>query len=154
MKVLFIASGNHGAVTPIIKNQADALISCGVEIEWYLLKGKGFKGYLKNITPLRKYLREHKYDVIHVHYSLSAFVASLAGAQPLMVSLMGSDVMAARWQKFIIRLFAAWYQWKAIVVKSNDMYHALGIHRALVIPNGVNLDRFCPMDKQKCRMRL
>lgn len=145
MKILFVASGNHGAISPVVGNQAEALMSEGVEIEWYLLKGKGIKGYLKNVKPLRKYLKEHKYDAIHAHYSLSAFVASLAGAKPLVVSLMGSDVKAARWYKFIIRLFAAFGGWKSIIVKSNDMYRSLGIKRAIIIPNGVNMERFRPM---------
>lgn len=154
MKVLFIASGNHGAVSPVVGNQAEALMSEGVEIEWYLLKGKGIKGYLKNVKPLLKYLREHKYDAIHAHYSLSAFVASLAGAKPLVVSLMGSDVKAAGWYKFIIRLFATFGGWKSIIVKSNDMYRSLGIKRAIVIPNGVNMERFKPMDKAECQKKL
>ncbi len=154
MKVLFIASGNHGAVSPVVGNQAEALMSEGVELEWYLLKGKGFKGYLKNVKPLRKYLKEHKYDAIHAHYSLSAFVASLAGAKPLVVSLMGSDVKAAGWYKFIIRLFAAFGGWKSIIVKSNDMYRSLGIKRAIIIPNGVNMERFHPMSKSDSQKRL
>lgn len=154
LKVLFIASGNHGAVSPVVGNQAEALRAEGVEIEWYLLKGKGFKGYLRNVMPLRKYLKEHMYDAIHAHYSLSAFAASLAGATPLVVSLMGSDVKAAGWYKFIIRLFARLFRWKAIIVKSNDMYRDLGIKRAIVIPNGVNMDRFQPMDKEACRKRI
>ena len=154
MKILFVASGNHGAVSPVVGNQAEALMSEGVEIEWYLLKGKGIKGYLKNVKPLRKYLKEHKYDAIHAHYSLSAFVASLAGAKPLVVSLMGSDVKAAGWYKFIIRLFATFGGWKSIIVKSNDMYRSLGIKRAIVIPNGVNMERFKPMDKVECQKKL
>ncbi len=154
MKILFVASGNHGAISPVVGNQAEALMSEGVEIEWYLLKGKGIKGYLKNVKPLRKYLKEHKYDAIHAHYSLSAFVASLAGAKPLVVSLMGSDVKAAGWYKFIIRLFAAFGGWKSIIVKSNDMYRSLGIKRAIIIPNGVNMERFKPMDKSECQKRL
>ena len=154
MKVLFIASGNHGAVSPVVGNQAEALMSEGVELEWYLLRGKGIKGYLKNVKSLQKYLREHKYDAIHAHYSLSAFVATLAGAKPLVVSLMGSDVKAAGWYKFIIRLFAAFGGWKSIIVKSNDMYRSLGIKRAIIIPNGVNMERFKPIDKAECQKRL
>ena len=154
MKVLFIASGNHETPSAILTNQAEALKSEGVDVEWYLLKGKGIKGYLRNVKPLRKYLKEHKYDAIHAHFSLSAFVASWAGAKALIVSLMGDDVKKARWYKFIVQLFAACYRWKAIIVKSNDMYRDLGMKRVLVIPNGVNLDRFKRMDKAECQKRL
>lgn len=154
MKILFVASGNHGAPGPVVQNQGDALVSEGVVVDYFLIKGKGIKGYLKNVNPLRRYLKEHQYDAIHAHYSLSAFVASLAGAKPLVVSLMGSDVKAAGWYKFIIRLFATLGGWKSIIVKSDDMYRSLGIKRAIVIPNGVNMERFKPMDKLECQKRL
>lgn len=154
MKILFIASGNHGAVGPVVGNQAEALRAEGVEVDLYLLKGRGIMGYLKNVKPLRKYLKEHKYDAIHAHYSFAAFAASLAGVRSLVVSLMGSDVKAAGWYKFIIRLFAWLFRWKAIIVKSNDMYRSLGIKRAIVIPNGVNMERFLPLDKTECQKRL
>lgn len=154
MKILFVASGNQGAPNPVVQNQGDALVSEGVTVDYFLIKGKGFKGYLKNVKPLRKYLREHKYDAIHAHYSLSAFVASLAGAKPLVVSLMGSDVKAAGWYKFIIRLFAAFGGWISIIVKSNDMYRSLGIKRAIIIPNGVNMERFKPMSIDDSRKYL
>lgn len=154
MKILFVASANKGAMTPIVVNQAEALISEGIQIDYFSIKGKGIKGYLRNVKPLRQFLRTHTYDAIHAHYSLSAFVASLAGAKPLIVSLMGSDVKAAGWYKFIIRLFARLFRWKAIIVKSNDMYRDLGVKRAIVIPNGVNMERFLPMDKLECQKRL
>lgn len=154
MKILFIASGNHGAPSPVVQNQGDALVSEGVIVDYFMIKGKGIKGYLRNVKPLRQYLKERKYDAIHAHYSLSAFIASLAGIKSLVVSLMGSDVKAAGWYKFIIRLFAWLFHWKAIIVKSADMYRSLGIKRAIVIPNGVNMDRFQPMDKTECQLRL
>ena len=75
MKILFIASGNHGAPSPVIQNQGDALVSEGVIVDYFLIKGKGIKGYLRNVMPLRKYMKVHQYDAIHAHYSLSAFVS-------------------------------------------------------------------------------
>ena len=156
MKVLFVASGNKAIFTmsPVVANQAESLRTEGVQVDVFCIHGKGFRGYMRNIKPLRKYLREHTYDAVHAHFSLTAFLASLAGAKPLVVSLMGSDVKASGWYKFMIRLFAYIFRWKAIIVKSNDMYRSLGIKRAMIIPNGVDLERFRPMDKSECQKRL
>ena len=92
--------------------------------------------------------------MIHAHYSLSAFAVSLAGVKPIVVSLMGSDVKATRLYKLVIRFFARFFHWRAIIVKSQDMYKDLRIKRALIVPNGVNLDLFKPMDKATCRHSL
>lgn len=154
MKVLFVGSGNHGEISPIIKSQGDSLVSSGIEVEYFLIKGKGLRGYLGHVKSLRKYLKETSFDVIHAHYSLSAFTASLAGARPMVVSLMGSDVKATWLYKMVIRVFARAFRWKDIVVKSRDMYEDLKIRRAKIIPNGVDLELFKPLDKEKCRNSL
>lgn len=154
MKVLFVGSGNHGKISPIIKSQGDSLVSENVVVDYFLIKGKGIKGYLKQIKPLKKYIRNNTPDVIHAHYSLSAFVASLSGAKPLVVSLMGSDVKASFLYKMVIRMFASLFRWREIVVKSRDMYKDLKIKRAKIIPNGVNMALFKLMDKNECRQSL
>lgn len=154
MKVLFVVSGNHNAISPVVKNQGDALVSAGVDIEYYPIKGKGVYGYLHNVSPLRQYLKTHSYDAVHAHYSLTAFVVSLAGCKNLVVSLMGSDVKASKKYKAVIKCFAFLFRWKTIIVKSQDMYNSLGMHKAVVIPNGVDLDRFKPLDKSDCLSKL
>lgn len=154
MKVLFVCSGNRVEVSPIIRNQGDSICAQGVDIAYYTIKGKGIGGYLKNVRPIRRYLKQNQFDVVHAHYSLSAFVASLAGAKPLVVSLMGSDVKASGIYKMMIRVFAFLFSWKSIIVKSADMYQSLGIRRAVVIPNGVNMDRFKPLDLKECQETL
>lgn len=154
MNVLFVASGNSGKVSPIVKNQMEALVSNEIEVDIFLIKGKGVLGYLRNIYPLKSIIRSHKYDVIHAHYSLSAFVASLAGAKPLIVSLMGSDVKASRIYKHVIRLCSRFFNWRYIIVKSLDMYNQLGISDAKILPNGVDTAKFTPMNKSQCQNRL
>ncbi len=151
MRVLFVGSGNHGEISPIIKSQGDSLSSSNVEVSYYLIKGKGLRGYLCQVKPLRWYLKSNNFDVIHAHYSLSAFTVSLAGAKPLVVSLMGSDVKATRLYKLLIRLFAWLFRWKEIIVKSKDMYDDLEIGKAMIVPNGVNLELFKQMDQNDCR---
>ena len=54
MKVLFVSSGNRKqGLNPIIHLQAESLEKVDIEIEHYLIFGKGFLGYFKNILRLR-----------------------------------------------------------------------------------------------------
>lgn len=42
MKVLFIVSGNsQNKIVPFVKSQADSLINAGIELDFYLVEGKG-----------------------------------------------------------------------------------------------------------------
>ena len=155
MKVLFVSSGNSKiGISPIIINQGASLQKTGVDLEYFAVKGKGVRGYLKNISPLRRKIREFQPNVIHAHYSLTAFMASIAGAKSLIVSLMGSDVKSSKSYKFLIRIFSFIFNWKVIIVKSMDMYCSLGIKKAKVVPNGVDLKRFQQMDKASCQQQL
>ena len=147
MRILFVCSGNSNTgISPIVKNQGESLQNACIEIKYYLIKGKGVGGYIKNVLPLMKYLKSNQFDVIHAHYSLSAFVASLAGAKPLIVSLMGSDVKSKQYYRFIIKLFDRFF-WSKTIVKSKDMQETLKIKEVNVIPNGVDFNKFKPIAK-------
>ncbi len=148
MKILFVSSGNSAqGISPIIKNQGMSLQK-KQELSYFTIKGKGLKGYISGIFDLRNHFKNNRYDIIHAHYSLSAFVASLAGAKPLVVSLMGSDVKSKGFYKFFIKLFNAVF-WKKIIVKSQDMKESLGVEKVSIIPNGVNFEKFMVMDRDK-----
>lgn len=149
MKVLFVSRENpHMGTSPIIKNQAESLIRAGLDVEFFLIKGKGISGYLKSIYPLRKRIKKKKYDIIHSHYSLSAFTASMAGAKPMVVSLMGSDVKSQGFYRILIRIFYFFF-WKACIVKSRDMKKVIGLKSAFIISNGVDFTKFRPMQKEQ-----
>ena len=146
MKVLFVSRGDLDGISSIIKNQGDSLISRGIEVTFFTIKGAGINGYLKTIPILRKYLKSNSFDIVHAHYSFSAVVASLAGASPLVVSLMGSDVNNNRFFRFFIKVFSKFF-WQNLIVKSDAMKKALGRNNALVIPNGVNFEKFKSIEK-------
>ena len=154
MKILFVSSGNRIGINPIIQNQADSLVKKGMEIDFYTIKGKGIRGYLKNIFLLRNQIRANKYDLIHAHYSFSALTTTLSGAKPLVVSLMGSDVKAGKLYKLIIRFFSFVFSWSAIIVKSRDMHNDLHVKDAIIIPNGVDMVRFNTMNRVDCQKQL
>jgi teichuronic acid biosynthesis glycosyltransferase TuaC len=150
MKVLFVCSGNKnsGKAGVVVGNQAESLIRSEVDISFFLIKGKGVKGYLAAVFPLIQQLRNQSYDVIHSHYSLSAFVASIAllisrNKTPHVVSLMGSDAKMSGWKKRL-SVFLHRSNWKKTIVKSEQMAKDLGLNRFTVIPNGVDLDKFHP----------
>lgn len=156
MKLLFISSGNSSAgISPIVLNQGKSLeqVNDEIEIDFFTIKGKGFSGYISSVKKLRKYIKKNRFDIYHAHYSLSGFVAGLAGVKPLVVSLMGSDVKAKKWYKLIIWFFYL-FSWKVTIVKSEDMKTNLGFKSLKVIPNGVNTDLFIPQVKEDCQLEL
>lgn len=153
MKVLFVSSGNSlTKISPIIKAQGDSLSQAGVEIDYFQVIGRGFRGYLKNVMPLRRKLKKHKYDLVHAHFSLSGFVASLAGASPLVVSLMGWNIEKEP-LRTAVRLFNR-FSWRACIVKSQKMKATSGLSNVHVVPNGVDLDLFRPMDRAEAQDHL
>lgn len=147
MKILFVSSGNSkNGISPIIENQAQSLIKIGYDVSFFTIQGKGFFGYFRNIFTLRSFLSRNRFDVIHAHYSLSAIVASLAGARPIVVSLMGSDVRSGVIFRLIINFFAHLF-WKSVIVKSQEMKDISKIEKSHVIPNGVDFLKFKDISK-------
>ncbi len=156
MKVLFISSGNSlNGISPIVLSQGESLIKTEsiTSIEYFVIKGKGIKGYLASVPKLKKFLKNREFDVIHAHYSLSGYAAALAGVKPLVVSLMGSDVKAKLYYKWMIQVFYKFF-WAITIVKSEDMKKSLGFKKVKVIPNGVSFSVFYPMDKLECQKKL
>lgn len=157
MKVLFVSSGRQGDVNPIIRNQGESLRRAGMELEYYVVNGRGKKSYLKSIKPLRAKIKESKYDVIHAHYSWTAYMTSIATVGikvPMVVSLMGNDILDHWWYPGLARMVAKMKPWKAVIVKSQEMRERLGMKRAIVVPNGVNMEKFQPMEQEECIKRL
>lgn len=152
MKILFICNGNSG-LSPIVSAQADSLLAIGVAINTATIVGKGALGYLKNVPNLRKEILHHDPDVVHAHYSLCGIVAAIATSRPIVTSLMGSDVN----QSSMLRAVTSYlikHRWKRTIVKSLDMKEKIQSQEVTVLPNGVNLDLFKPMNKAECRKRL
>ncbi|MHA1251982.1 MAG: glycosyltransferase family 4 protein [Candidatus Helarchaeota archaeon] len=149
MKVLFICSGNNKfGISPIVFNQGESLKHQGIDIDYFTIKGKGTFGYIKNIPKIKAKIKSENYDLIHAHYSLTAFATTLSFPnKPIIVSLMGSDVKSKKYTKVIIKLFRKYF-WQQIIVKSNNMKNMLGINDTKVIPNGVNFKRFKPINRR------
>lgn len=154
MKILFVSSGNaKEGISPIVWNQGQSLIKEGINVEFFAIKGKGVWAYFRHIFILRKFLKVNKFDIIHAHYSLTAYVATLAGSSPLIVSLMGSDVLSNRLARLLIKSFHKRF-WDHTIVKSTYMHQSLGFKDIEIIPNGVDIEKIKYLDKKSCQGKL
>ncbi len=157
MRILFVSSGRQGKVNPIIQNQGESLRRAGVEVDFFIVPGRGWRSYLKAIKPLRKLIKEGHYDVIHAHYSWTAYLASIASSGlcvPMVVSLMGNDILDYWWYPGLARMVAKLKPWKEVIVKSQEMKLRVGMSCAIVVPNGVNMERFSEKSKVECQEQL
>lgn len=139
----------HRQVKSLKQSSKDTTIST------YSIKHSGVKGYFRSYTKLKKYLSKQNHCIIHAHYSLIGVIVLLAcNKEKVVVSFMGSDVYfnglifkAARW--IVLR--------KAdhIIVKSEQLRQKFPHKKNIsVIPNGVDLELFRPIDKSQAQERL
>ena len=156
MKVLFVSSGNsrYGIVS-FIKSQGESLRREGVDLDFYPLKGKGIKGYIKSIKPLAAYLKKNKYDIIHAHYGLIGLVCILTFSRtPIVLSVMGDDaygnfnikgkrIKSSYFGMFLTQIALIFV--KKIIVKSKNILKVIPYKsKSYIQPNGVDFELFKP----------
>ena len=110
MRVLVVASYNKGRFAPFVEEQAAALQAIGCDIEFFGLRGKGLRGYLKNLPTLKQKIKAFHPNVVHAHYGLSGLFANLQRKVPVVVTYHGSDINEKSVMRFsrMAMLFSAW----------------------------------------------
>ena len=158
MKVLFVCSGNkEKGISPIIKVQGQSLIKNNAKLDYFPIKGTGVKGYLKNLFPLRKKIKNWNYDIVHAHNGESILLSLLCFKKnKFFISFMGDDLLGSLNNNFrytlksrvfsLIYKIIAKYFADGVIVKSMKMQNRLfkGT-RSLIIPNGVDTNLFYPV---------
>jgi glycosyltransferase involved in cell wall biosynthesis len=152
MKILIVCSATNQQIAPFIKEQADSLLACGQTVEFYLIRKKGVKGYLHALPGLKSTIAEFRPDIIHAHYGLSGLLANLQRKVPVVTTFHGSDIndpRVFRWSKWTIRLsrYAIFVSRQAVEIAKPRRHYA-------VLPCGVNMSRFCPVEKKMARQQL
>ena len=147
-----------------VKAQMESLRPLGVEWDVLFIDGRRSKwNYLSAVGELRRKLKSRSYDLIHAHFGLSGWVARLQGRVPVVVSFMGDDVLGRFTRTGCITLYGRFLQLtsfvlarlvSSVVVKSSEMRARLRLDRAHVIPNGVDLNLFRPVDRDEARRAL
>lgn len=147
-------------------SQMNSLIDQGVDIEYgHFSERKSFKKNLQAGLKIRK-LSEHS-DLVHVLWgSTTALITVLFSKKPVVISYCGSDLMGAtnangkmtkggvisRWFSRVSAHFA-----RQIILKSEKMKADLPLNvlsKTIVIPNGVNTQKFHPKNQEECKIKL
>lgn len=154
LKVLIVYSSQGlFARKHLVTTQGTSLEKIGVQVEYYDISGKGLFTYAKHISPLRKYVKQRKFDLVHAQFGYSGFTCAFAGCKPLVVSLMGTDYILEKATSFLTRIFAK-SLWDFTIVKSQKMYNNLRIKNSKVIPNGIDFARFNDIDREIARRQV
>ena len=147
-----------------VKAQMESLGPLGVQFDVLFVNGRESKwNYLRAVRRVRKQLRAKRYELIHAHFGLSGWVARWQSRVPVVVSFMGDDVLGRptrsgritlaghflRISGFILARLAT-----SVIVKSRQMACKLHMPSAHVIPNGVDLNLFRPMEQAQARKAL
>ena len=149
MRILIIASGNSSQISPFVKEQAESLIKQGLSVDFFLIKGKGLFGYLKNYFLLLKKIKYEEYNLVHAHYGLSGLLASMQLTIPVVITFHGSDVNMKK--NYIFSRIASKLSTTNIFVHQS-LPKKLKIYRnPIIIPCGFNNNRFFPLPKDKAR---
>jgi len=152
MRALWVYGGNRGDPPPFLQEQARSMEARGWEVEWFLIRGQGARGYLSNLPELRRRLAQGKWDVVHAHYGLSGALAVLQRGTPVVTTFHGSDIQRADHRR--ISRFARWGSAQRIFVAEQLRSQCGSSARDHVLGCGVDLDLFQPMDQLECRQAL
>ncbi len=154
MKVLIVAHVTGGKFSPFVTEQAAALAKAGCVIEKFGVEGKGFIGYLKNLPKLKRSIREFAPDALHAHYGLSGLLANMQRRCPVVTTYHGSDIHSGGWVLKLSRICMRLSKFNIFV--SRFLLERSGYKKdnVAVIPCGVDMDLFSPMEKYEAREAL
>ncbi|MAR35020.1 MAG: hypothetical protein CL714_05785 [Chloroflexi bacterium] len=153
MKVLIVSSKNKGKSAFVIQ-QANSIISKDIIVEHYWIKGKGVVGYLKNLIPLRKKIKESNCDIIHAHYGLSGLLACLQNIKPVVVTFHGSDIFQNSKNRFL-SFIASRLSSKNIFVHIDQLKRIpFSKNKSNIIPCGVDMNIFKPVKKKIAKSKM
>ena len=162
---------SHPALGTFVEQQIKGLREAGLDVEVLFIdrRQKGVSAYLGLGSRIRSRLRCFNADVVHVMYGgvMAELATRTVRDRPIIVTFHGSDLLGGRLSGYFGR-FSAWYgvlsSWSAarratgIVVVSKLLQDALpqGIDRSKIriIPCGVDLKRFQPLEPSLCRRQL
>jgi glycosyltransferase involved in cell wall biosynthesis len=147
-----------------VQDQMESLRPIGVDYDVFFIDGRASRwNYALGMRDLQKRLRQGRFDLIHAHFGLSGWIARCQVSLPIVLTFHGDDLLGKFRFDGSITALGRFFQASslmlapfvdAIIVQSREMQHMMHFARSYVIPCGINLDLFRPMDQRKARDEL
>jgi len=161
MRVLVVTNFMPDATAPQrgrwVRDQVEAIRRRGVEVEVFGFP-PGSSHYIPASLRLRRLLRRERFDLVHVHYGLTAWCALLAGARPLAVTFHGTDVrhpvVGPMSRRLARRVDLVAGVSRALFAPEDGRPGLPRLPGSAVLPCGPDLERFRPIPRAEARRAL
>lgn len=175
MKVLAITNmyptGDRPWMGTFVEQQVESLRRAGVDVEVLFIdrRTEGARTYYRMGGRIEAAMKRFRPDVVHVMYGgvMAAESFKSVGKTPVFVTFHGSDLLGENlsgWIRKLISHYGVRCSWKAATRAAGIVAVARHLERALprsvsrekveIIPCGIDLRRFQPMDPVACRREL
>ncbi len=165
MRILMVTpqlpTATHRSVMAPVVRQIESIRAHGAEVTVLEIRGVRRLKYLQRLGDLHS--MTPSVDLIHAHYGYCGWLARSQFRKPIVVSFMGSDLLgtpnASGRVSLASRLVVQADRWlaravDAVIVKSPGMAQVVAPVQAHVIPNGVDMEAFRPMEPREARRLL
>ena len=160
-------SGPRPALGRFVRDQVEALRELdGLEVELFAFSPGGARTYANAARSLRRRYRGKRFHAVHAHYGLTGWCAlSLLHSSPVLVTFHGTDLhhravgplsrALAELVSLPATVSAQLARSGGLATPRRDGSPATRGDRALaVLPMGVDLERFRPLDRNEVRRQL
>lgn len=165
LTILFVIPGSPDGNSMIFsKRQALQLQQAGHTVHVYYMEARnGLKDLFREAIKVKLQIREHKPDIVHAQYgTFTGMVVALCRFKKSIITFQGSDLNMLKSEPFLKEVLAkifsqiASMQAYKVICVSKQLKRKLlfAKHKCSIIPMGVDLKQYYPMDKQEARHKL
>jgi glycosyltransferase involved in cell wall biosynthesis len=164
MRILFVAPGaQKGSHMPFVRREADALRAAGHDVQIFGFDNSTYRTFFSQLMLLRRVARALNPDIVHAQFGkFNAALAAFSG-RPFVITFRGTDInhnTKYSWLRSALGLaasqLAALFA-RGIVCVSREIQQkvwACRLRPSIVMPTGVDLRLFRPMDRAAARRKL
>lgn len=144
------------ALGSFVRDQVRALQQIeGLDVELYAFAPGGIRGYARAARDMRTRFAGQRFDIVHAHFGLTAWPALTVDAGHRVVTLHGNDLYHPRSRPITKAVLGRMDLVGTPTAEFASKVPGAGVRRDVaILPCGIDVDRFRPLDRRAARERL